>query len=69
MIELRAKDPIELFKMFERLNPKAGYEGTGIGLAIVRKAVEKMGGTVGLTSDGKSGTQFWIELANATSTP
>jgi signal transduction histidine kinase len=51
-----------IFKMFERLNPKAGYEGTGIGLAIVRKAVEKMGGNVGVESDGKSGSKFWIEL-------
>ena len=58
-----------IFKMFERLDPKAGYDGTGIGLAIVRKAVEKMGGKAGLMSDGLSGSQFWIELpkANATS--
>jgi signal transduction histidine kinase len=55
-----------IFKMFERLNPKAGYDGTGIGLAIVRKAVEKMGGDVGLKSDGKCGSQFWIELPNPT---
>lgn len=58
-----------IFKMFERLNPTAGYDGTGIGLAIVRKAVEKMGGTIGLNSDGKSGTQFWIELPGATGAP
>jgi signal transduction histidine kinase len=55
-----------IFKMFERLNPKAGYDGTGIGLAIVRKAVEKMGGNVGLKSDGECGSQFWIELPNPT---
>jgi len=58
-----------IFKMFERLNPKAGYDGTGIGLAIVRKAVEKMGGNVGLRSDGKNGSQFWLELPNAISIP
>lgn len=58
-----------IFKMFERLNPKAGYEGTGIGLAIVRKAVEKMGGKIGLMSDGKFGSRFWIELHNADPTP
>ncbi len=51
-----------LFHIFERLNPNAGYEGTGIGLAIVRKAVERMAGKVGVISDGKSGSTFWIEL-------
>jgi signal transduction histidine kinase len=56
-----------IFKIFERLNPKAGYEGTGIGLAIVRKAVEKMGGNVGVESDGKCGSKFWIELPTPTS--
>ena len=41
-------------------------EGTGIGLAIVRKAVERMGGKVGVQSDGKSGSRFWLELSVAT---
>jgi signal transduction histidine kinase len=51
-----------LFKMFERGPAHPGYEGTGVGLAIVRKAVEKMGGACGVESDGKSGSRFWIEL-------
>lgn len=51
-----------LFGMFERLHEDNEYEGTGIGLAIVRKAVEKMGGTVGMESDGVHGSSFWIEL-------
>ncbi|MEO6182109.1 MAG: ATP-binding protein, partial [Verrucomicrobiota bacterium] len=51
-----------LFGMFERLDPSNQYEGTGIGLAIVRKSIERMGGTVGLESDGKTGSQFWIQL-------
>lgn len=51
-----------LFRMFERLHPERGYEGTGIGLAIVRKAVERMGGTVGVESDGHTGSRFWVEL-------
>lgn len=54
-----------LFKMFERGPTHHGYEGTGVGLAIVRKAVEKMGGTCGVESDGKSGSRFWIELDRA----
>ncbi|HZR21376.1 MAG TPA: PAS domain S-box protein [Verrucomicrobiae bacterium] len=54
-----------LFNVFERANDSALYDGTGIGLAIVRKAAEKMGGKVGLVSDGLSGSSFWIELPAA----
>lgn len=51
-----------IFVMFQRLNPPGEYEGTGIGLTIVRKAVERMGGKVGLESGPERGTRFWIEL-------
>ncbi|MBC8096661.1 MAG: PAS domain S-box protein [Akkermansiaceae bacterium] len=54
-----------LFKMFERLHRHEHYQGTGIGLAIVRKAMEKMGGTVGVSSDGVKGSRFWLELPKA----
>jgi PAS domain S-box-containing protein len=54
-----------LFGMFERVHPDKQYEGTGIGLAIVRKAVERMNGTVGVESDGVSGSRFWVELPAA----
>jgi len=54
-----------LFGMFQRIHPGAAYEGTGIGLAIVRKAVERMDGRVGVESDGCHGSRFWIELAAA----
>lgn len=54
-----------LFRMFERLPTGGTYEGTGIGLAIVKKAAEKMGGTCGMESDGATGSKFWIELAAA----
>jgi len=40
----------------------ARFEGTGIGLAIVRKAVARMGGTVGIESEMDKGSKFWIEL-------
>jgi signal transduction histidine kinase len=54
-----------LFGMFERVHPGQAYEGTGIGLAIVRKAMERMGGKVGVESDGANGSKFWIELPAA----
>lgn len=47
-----------LFRMFERIHPNPNYEGTGVGLATVRKAVERMNGTVGVESDGKKGANF-----------
>jgi len=57
-----------LFGMFERVHQNNDYEGTGIGLAIVRKAVEKMGGIIGVKSDGITGSIFWIELPAAPQT-
>jgi PAS domain S-box-containing protein len=54
-----------LFQMFERLHPNMAYDGTGVGLAIVRKAANRMGGEVGVNSDGASGSTFWVELPAA----
>jgi PAS domain S-box-containing protein len=50
-----------IFKIFERLDPKT-YPGTGIGLAVVQKSVQRMGGTVGVESMQDQGSTFWIEL-------
>ncbi|MFI5235178.1 MAG: ATP-binding protein [Gemmatimonadales bacterium] len=52
----------KIFRVFERLNSSEEYTGTGIGLAIVRKGIERMGGTVGLESEPGQGSRFWIEL-------
>ncbi len=51
-----------LFNMFERMHPDLPYEGTGVGLAIVRKAVERMGGQFGVESKPGAGSKFWIKL-------
>jgi signal transduction histidine kinase len=51
-----------LFEIFMRLNRPDAYEGRGIGLAIVRKSVERMNGRVGVESEPGSGSRFWIQL-------
>jgi signal transduction histidine kinase len=54
-----------VFDVFERLHGEEAYPGTGIGLAIVKKGVERMHGTVGVESTPGVGSTFWIELPHA----
>jgi len=51
-----------IFNIFERVHSSQEYEGTGIGLAIVRKNVERMQGSVGVQSEPGYGSRFWIQL-------
>ena len=54
-----------LFAIFQRLETAQRFEGTGVGLAIVRKAAERMNGSVGVDSAEGQGSTFWIELPRA----
>ena len=54
-----------IFQIFGRVHPDAAFEGTGIGLAIVKKAVQRMGGEIGVESEVGRGTLFWFTLARA----
>jgi signal transduction histidine kinase/DNA-binding response OmpR family regulator len=51
-----------IFRIFERLHGVETYPGTGLGLSIVRKAIERMGGHVGVESALGQGSTFWVEL-------
>ena len=55
----------KLFEMFQRVHGNHQYEGTGIGLAIVRKAVDRMNGEVGVESEVGKGSRFWLQLRKA----
>lgn len=48
--------------MFERVNPAGQYPGTGIGLAIVSRGAERLGGRAGVESQPGQGSRFWLEL-------
>jgi PAS domain S-box-containing protein len=49
-----------IFNMFEQVSHRFG--GTGIGLAIVRKSIQRMGGSTGVESEPGKGSRFWVEL-------
>lgn len=61
-IGIKEDDRGRVYQVFERLHGIETYPGTGIGLAIVRRGVEKMGGWVGFESELGKGSRFWIEL-------
>lgn len=60
-IGMEEADVSRAFRAFERLDP-GRFEGTGVGLSIVQKAVERMGGEVGVTSESGRGSTFWVLL-------
>lgn len=51
-----------LFKLFGRIHPEQKFGGTGVGLAIVMKAAERMGGSAGFDSEPGQGSRFWLRL-------
>ncbi len=56
----------KIFGMFQRMHRVEEYPGTGIGLAIVRKALERIGGQVCLDSEPGKGSRFCVKLERAT---
>jgi light-regulated signal transduction histidine kinase (bacteriophytochrome) len=52
----------EQFRLFERMHERGCYQGAGVGLAIVRRAIERMNGRVWVESSSGKGTCFNIGL-------
>ncbi|MBV9959199.1 MAG: two-component system sensor protein, partial [Acidobacteria bacterium] len=51
-----------IFDIFQRLHPAEDYPGTGVGLALVRKAMERMGGRAWAESEPGRGATFYLEI-------
>ncbi|MDB6031985.1 MAG: two-component hybrid sensor and regulator [Verrucomicrobiales bacterium] len=53
-----------IFKLFERLEDQS-YQGHGMGLAIAEKAISRIGGVIGASSEPGKGSSFWLLLPKA----
>ena len=56
----------QIFQIFERLHTKEEFDGTGIGLAIVKKAAGKLGGSIRVESEPGRGSTFFLMLPEST---
>jgi PAS domain S-box-containing protein len=55
----------QIFQLFQRLHTESQYEGTGIGLAIVKRAAQRIGGTLRVESAIGKGSTFYVILPSS----
>ena len=56
----------KIFGMFQRFHSREDYRGSGIGLAVCKKIVERHGGTIGVNSVPGKGSMFWFTMPTIT---
>ncbi|MDQ3756756.1 MAG: ATP-binding protein [Actinomycetota bacterium] len=61
-VGIRAEHRAQIFEMFRRLQPRSKYAGTGIGLAICRRVVERHGGQIAVEPNPEGGSVFAFTL-------
>jgi light-regulated signal transduction histidine kinase (bacteriophytochrome) len=64
-IGIAPEDQQRIFEVFQNVHPQSRFEGNGIGLAIAKRAVIRLGGDIGVESAIGRGSRFWIELPSA----
>jgi signal transduction histidine kinase len=64
-IGIRAEHHASIFNLFQRLHTQEEIPGTGIGLAVVRRSAQLLGGRVGVESEPGRGSRFWVFLPAA----
>jgi signal transduction histidine kinase len=64
-IGISQTDQGRIFRLFERLHSHEDFSGTGVGLAIVAKGMERMNGRYGIISEEGNGSEFWVEIPAA----
>ena len=61
-IGITPADQQKIFDIFIRLHTTQTYPGKGMGLAFVKRGIERLGGRVGVKSELDRGSRFWLEL-------